>query len=78
MCFLHFRKEDGLRVIFISEISKKGKPTEKGFWPFNLLESLIKEKDLHLLRFNLLDIQVDYIGIRLYWVLETEIISKYL
>ena len=54
------RKEDGIDVIFITDISKNDANPEEAFWSFQDLASLIKEGRLKLLRFNLLDLQVSW------------------
>jgi len=51
------RKEDGIDVVFFSDISKTGEKPQSVFWKFDILASNMKEGKLNLLRFNLLDVQ---------------------
>ena len=55
---LRFRKEDGLDVLFITDITKNGERATEHFWEFSLLETQMEKGKLILLRFNLLDVQV--------------------
>lgn len=59
---LFFRQEDGINVIFISDITKDGKKPQKCLWVFKEMIELIQEGKLSILRFNLLDVQVLRIG----------------
>ena len=60
--YLLFRQEDGINVIFISDITKDGKKPEQCLWAFKEMIELIQEGKLSILRFNLLDVQVLRIG----------------
>ena len=53
--------EQGINVIFISDVSKGGEKPTEAFWSFTDLALNINEGKLNILRFNLLDIQV-------YWI----------
>ena len=54
----HFRHEEEIDVLFITDITKNGEKATKASWEFALLEKQMEEGTLKLLRFNLLDIQV--------------------
>jgi hypothetical protein len=56
--YLSFRKEDGIDVVFISDISHGGEKPKSVFWKFEILVSNMKEGKLNIIRFNLLDVQV--------------------
>ena len=59
-CFVskfYHRDTKGIRVLFISDVNDKGDESSSFYWSFEELASLIDAKKLHLLRFNLLDIQ---------------------
>ena len=55
---LLLRKEDGLEVLFITDITKNGERATDYFWEFSLLEKQMEKGKLIFLRFNLLDVQV--------------------
>ena len=55
---ISYRNEDGIDVLFITDITKNGEKATKANWEFTLLEKQMEEGTLQLLRFNLLDIQV--------------------
>ena len=52
------RDDDGIKVIYISDIAKGGEQPDITFWKFETLQKNIKSGKVNLLRFNLLDIQV--------------------
>ena len=57
-CNTIVRKEDGLDVLLVTDITKHGEKAIKYFWEFSIIEEHMNEGKLILLRFNLLDIQV--------------------
>ena len=50
--------DEGIDVIFISDVSKGGEKPKQAWWSFDNLAKFIAEGKLILLRFNLADIQV--------------------
>ena len=56
--YIIIRKEDGLDVLLITDVTNHGEKATMNFWEFNALEKHMREGKLNLLRFNLLDIQV--------------------
>ena len=77
---LLYRDENGIHVVFLSDISKDGEKPDQAFWVFAELIQLIEEGKLHILRFNLLDVQVhriwsslSYFGIICFWYINTEL-----
>ena len=59
MSKFYHRDTKGIRVLFISDVNDKGDESSSFYWSFEELVSLIDAKKLHLLRFNLLDIQAN-------------------
>ena len=56
--YIIIRKEDGLDVLLITDVTNHGEKATKYFWEFSTLEKHMREGKLNLLRFNLPDIQV--------------------
>ena len=52
------RKDDGLDVLLVTDVTKHGEKATTFFWEFSVLENHMKEGKLNFLRFNFLDIQV--------------------
>ena len=58
MNILRTKEQEGLQVIYITDISKGGETPKEIVWTYNLLKSHMKEKKVSLVRFNFLDMQV--------------------
>ena len=56
--YIIIRKEDGLDVLLITDVTNHGEKATMYFWEFSALEEHMREGKVNLLRFNLLDIQV--------------------
>ena len=56
---MFYRKPDDIEVIYVSDIAIEGSQPVNALWRFDILQENIESGMINVLRFNLLDIEVE-------------------